>query len=161
MPIRQGHEPTQLSFAPLSQSISMHLVMNGPSAAQPGDRLSISSRFQARGGHWLLVQAESTLQTQEVTIRWITCRYEGVYVALAPVYMIFDPTDVAVIEHTLAEVVNGNSLRLLTEQEVPTVLSHIRVEIVGRRILSKEQQATILKQEIERMVGPFEESQFD
>lgn len=148
----------EISFAPLSQTISPRLVLDGPAVALPGSRLSISERLKARNAYWLTVKDVGNQHSQDVAIKWITCRYEGIYVALAPLYMVYDPTDVASIEFTLAEVVNHNFLRLITEEELPVVLSHMRVEVVGRRILSQERQVEILEQEIQQMLGPFEDN---
>lgn len=154
-------ENRDLSFAPLSQTMCPHLIMSDISVTHPGERLAIAEKFIASGMHWLRLKNEMTDAECEVAIKWITCRYEGVYVALAPVYLVFDATDVSKVEYTLAEVVNKKFVRLLTAQELPIALRHMKVEVIGRRILPVDEQVTIFSEELEQMLGSFSEVTVD
>lgn len=151
----QQNETQEINFSPLSQTISPILAMRGPSLAKPGDRLAITDRYNAWGRKWLLLTHSSTRHTQEVAIKYVSKRHEGVIVALAPIHMIFDPGDMTEMELTLAEVTNYNFLRLLSRDEIDALFPHLQAEVVGRRIWPIKKQVLTLEADIQETLGPF------
>lgn len=143
-------------YSPLSQRVRPFLVMSQARAAKANARLSITRRFVLGSTHWLLVTNPQDQSSQEVSIDWLSPRYEGVFAALLPAYMSFDPSDGAV-EHTIVEVINKTELRILNEQEIAVLLPHIQAEIVGRRIWTEDLQQSTLFGDIKNSLGTFSE----
>lgn len=145
-----------ICFAPLSQVVSPFLPMRGPSVAGPGDRLSIDSRFKGWGGYWLSVSHPRTGCAQEVAIKWISRRHDGTFLALAPIFMLYDPADVNEPAYCLARIDDWSCIRLLTPRELESQLPLIQAEIVGRRIWPADRQVAVLETDILETLGPFE-----
>ena len=141
-------------YSPLSQRVRPFMVMSQARVAKADAKLSIMRRFMLGSTHWLLVQNPQDQSTLEVSVDWLSRRYEGVFAALLPAYMNYDPSNGAV-EHTVVEVIDRAQVRILGENEIEALLPHIQAEIVGRRIWTEGMQRNTLFGDIENSFGPF------
>lgn len=144
-------------YSPLSQRVRPFLVMSQARAAKANIRLSVASRFKLGSTHWLVVMNPQDQSIQEVSVDWLSRRYNGVFAALLPAYMSYDPSDGAV-EHTIVEVIDKSQVRILGEQEIQLLLPHVQAEIVGRRIWTEDLQQSTLFGDIENLLGPFSDA---
>jgi hypothetical protein len=129
--------------------------MNQAKTALPDEKLEIVDKFAMGEQCWLLLANTKKQTKQQVSVDWITRRYEGVFAAVLPAYMSYDPSD-GPVEHSIIEVINDKFVRLISESELELLVPHIQAEIVGRRIWSREKQERTLADDIEKFLGRFE-----
>ncbi len=138
---------------PLQDTLSSQLIMSGQ-IAPAGAKLTISDRWQISDGtYWLQVNQLGGKSSAELCLRWVCRRYEGIYVVLEPASSVFE-RDVQP-QYILAEVVNGNTLRLLEPEETEHALPHVQAEIVGRDIWTDTKRRAVLFSDTRSVLGEF------
>lgn len=138
---------------PLQDGLRVELPMSG-TIATAGTKLTISERWRTVNGmHWLHLNQLNGKYNQEVCLRWVCKRYEGVYVVLEDAFSVLEPEQPP--RYAIAEVVNRNTVRLMELDELQHTLPHIQAEIVGREIWSVEKRHEVFKSDIHSVFGDF------